>query len=267
MYDDSDEWEDSETSELKLRGTRRTVKLSSIEIEDERRTISESRVLALMSSISKEGLIHPITVCVRGRMGALYRLCSGAHRFEALRRLKYKKIEVVVLDRKQAKRWVNSENLQRNDLSVLDRSESIVRYARTSLGYISLTKGGAQPHDKGYARLAKELGYDRKIIAEAFVHDRLPAEVKLLIREKGAANKRSLLKAVASCASVEQQQALLNGPPTEPRVSRKRAPSDLDVLAQERLKRLLALWSKSKIAQIFGRQSAEVQKAFLARIG
>jgi ParB family chromosome partitioning protein len=142
-------------------GETKEIPTSSIKLIGDRRAINRKEVERLKKSISVEGLFHPITVYpLRGIWKGQFGISAGGHRFAAYKELGVKTIRATIISREAAKRYESSENLYRNELSILDRSEAIVRNARThekseTDGPI---RGGKQPSDKQYSRLARETG-------------------------------------------------------------------------------------------------------------
>ena len=102
---------------------RKGIPIDTITITDGRRAISSHAVDELSKSIAEVGLLNPIVVTMDGR------LVAGAHRLEACRRLGWTTIPAaaVELDALHAELAEIDENLVRNELSVLERSESLKR--------------------------------------------------------------------------------------------------------------------------------------------
>jgi ParB family chromosome partitioning protein len=118
-------------------------------------------------------------------------------------------VPAVIIKRVQAKAWRASENLHRNDLSALEKSLAIVEYAkeREWLPNVraEVTKGGKQPHDKGYSRLAKALGYHRNRVAEAHAHASLPKSIQKAILERRKLNTSATLNRLVEMETEEDQ--------------------------------------------------------------
>ncbi|MBJ7402206.1 MAG: ParB N-terminal domain-containing protein [Bradyrhizobium sp.] len=151
--------------------------------EASRRPIDAKAVDRLAKAISRTGKITPIDVVRRKTItGATkFQLCAGAHRHAACKKLGLTEVPVAILTSAQAKSWEQAENLFRH-LHVLDESEHMVKFVETEgiLSQVANQKGGKQPHDEGYSRIAKSIGWDRKRVAEAYAHNGLPKSIKSL---------------------------------------------------------------------------------------
>ena len=93
------------------------VSIDSIIVGHNRRTLDEAKVRDLADSISRLGLLNPITLLRTGNLVAVL------HRIEACRLLGWTEISAVVLDMDavHAELAQIDENLARNDLTVLER--------------------------------------------------------------------------------------------------------------------------------------------------
>ena len=85
------------------RVTRATVPINRIICRERIRTVSDETVDALVASIDEVGLLNPLTVSHTSIMNAGkahdgYRLISGLHRFEAVKKLGWTEVAVTVLD-------------------------------------------------------------------------------------------------------------------------------------------------------------------------
>jgi ParB family transcriptional regulator, chromosome partitioning protein len=99
-----------------------TIPFEDIEVGARMRQLREPIVAELMESIRAVGLLHPISVT---RSGKTFHLVAGAHRLEAIKRLKiYARIEAIVLDKDadQAALAEIDENLTRAELSPAERA-------------------------------------------------------------------------------------------------------------------------------------------------
>jgi ParB-like chromosome segregation protein Spo0J len=108
------------------------IPLASIRVGKRERAYHPEHVQELKLNIEDVGLINPITVA-RDPDGG-YTLVAGRHRLEAFRELcaegnpRYETVPVVVTASANAKKVEWSENLYRNDLTVLEKSEHLVAY-------------------------------------------------------------------------------------------------------------------------------------------
>jgi N6-adenosine-specific RNA methylase IME4 len=117
----------------------RMVETSRVQVADSRRRLGD--LDELERSIRTVGLLSPITVTES------LRLVAGNHRLTVCRdRLKWKTIPAVVLslDAIDAELAEIDENLVRNELSVLERSEQLARRKELYLARYPETRHGAQ---------------------------------------------------------------------------------------------------------------------------
>lgn len=124
-----------------------------------RRPIDPMAVDRLARAISRSGKITPIDAVRRKTIAGATKLelCAGAHRHAACKKLGLTEVPVAILTSARAKSWEPAENLFRH-LRVLDESEAMVKYvaAEGILSEAVKQKGGKQPHDEGYSRMAKK---------------------------------------------------------------------------------------------------------------
>ncbi|WP_422371312.1 ParB/RepB/Spo0J family partition protein [Hoeflea sp.] len=108
----------------------KSIKLSDIHVPERLRSIDEDHALAINKSIAEHGLINPITVRQTPNGERSYTLVAGAHRYRAFEMLEEAEIDAVVVkaDADEAVLLEISENLFRNDLSVIDRAVFVETY-------------------------------------------------------------------------------------------------------------------------------------------
>lgn len=155
------------------------------------RTIfNEEKLDELKESIEKNGLLQPIVVkkAVKG-----YYIIAGERRFRAFELLGKEAIPAIVKEMTDEEMMVFSvlENLQREDLSALEESESY----KNLMDKMELTQ----------EELAKKLGKSRPYIANSLRLLKLPTEIKnkLLSGELSAAHARTLLALKTKKAMLE----------------------------------------------------------------
>lgn len=269
------------------------VSISAIKVEEsKRRKVKPTKIKSLKMSIEKIGLQHPITLKPKAFSKGKYILVAGLHRLQSCKELGQKTIAATLVDSKTAAWWIDAENLNRNDGSVLDRAEGWVRQARLLAKEGDTGKGGKQPHEKGISRLAKELGVSRKVIGSAFKHASLPDSVKECLRETRLDNRANFLTLVASQKSEDDQFKLIDErrktkskqnsfatakkrrSRAEKRVSlnSQRLKDDewSDVVpdaTEDKLRDLEQAWRISTVRSLYELADREVQLAFLKRIG
>jgi hypothetical protein len=124
-----------------------TVALDQIDFPANARPTHADKVRELANSIRRLGLQTLPTVVERdGR----YMLIAGRHRVEALRVIGRDPIDVRVVDFDdiEARLWTISENLHRNELNALQRSEHIAEWIRlTEVGLPSQVETAVLPDD------------------------------------------------------------------------------------------------------------------------
>ena len=141
---------------------------------------NEEKLNELKESIEKNGLLQPIIVkkAVKG-----YYIIAGERRYRAFELLDRKEIPAIIKEMKDEELMVFAvlENLQREDLSALEESESY----RNLMDKMSLTQ----------EELAKKLGKSRPYIANSLRLLKLPTEIKNKLEQGviSTAHARTLL--------------------------------------------------------------------------
>jgi ParB-like chromosome segregation protein Spo0J len=179
------------------------------------RAICEDSVAALADSMEAIGLRTPISISC-SEDGAELRLVAGAHRLAAAQRLGWSTIECIVdfdTDEVDAELWEIDENLQRAELSALERDQHIARrIVLVALKVRQLDEplpGGKQPTEKGQAKAARELGISEPDVRRAVKVASLSDEAKQVAREVGLDDNRSALLAAAKHEAASDQVAEL----------------------------------------------------------
>ncbi|WP_337267092.1 ParB/RepB/Spo0J family partition protein [Oryzifoliimicrobium ureilyticus] len=109
----------------------KSIPLDQIVVPERLRAVEEEHALAIAQSIVEHGLINPITVRhTPNAKGGSYTLVAGAHRLRACQINKDAEIEATVVegDKTDAQLIEITENLFRNDLSVIDRAVFVQTY-------------------------------------------------------------------------------------------------------------------------------------------
>jgi ParB family chromosome partitioning protein len=239
-----------------------------------RRPIDIKSVNRLKKDIARSGMNTPIDVVKKkGITGAKYKVIAGAHRYEACKSLGKTHVPVRILTAEQAKGWEQAENLFRH-LRALDESEAMVKYvAGHALAVRSdLQKGGKQPHDKGYSRIAKSTGWDHKRVADAYAHDSLAEAIKERARFLKVDDNRDFLNQLSKLTRLSEQHALLKAKHSFTALQRKKnkpiarsskAKTKLSVAAVgARVTLLEDFWMASSLKKEYDRQPVEVQRQF-----
>ena len=141
---------------------------------------NEEKLNELKDSIEKNGLLQPIVVkkAVKG-----YYIIAGERRYRAFELLGKKEIPAIIKEMTDEEMMVFAvlENLQREDLSALEESESY----KNLMDKMSLTQ----------EELANKLGKSRPYIANSLRLLKLPTEIKIKLEQGliSAAHARTLL--------------------------------------------------------------------------
>jgi ParB-like nuclease domain len=105
------------------------VRIVDIAIPEKSRSIRQDTVDALAVSMNQIGLRTPISV--RNSKKGI-QLVAGRHRLEAAKKLGWKRIDAIVMhdDKLDRRIWHNAENLDRADLTALERAEAVAERAK-----------------------------------------------------------------------------------------------------------------------------------------
>lgn len=107
------------------------IPLSEIFVPERLRAVEEDHAIAIAQSIVEHGLINPITLrSTPAAKGGKYTLVAGAHRRRAFELNDEDEIPSIVVeaDKDEAQLVEITENLFRNDLSVMDRATFVQSY-------------------------------------------------------------------------------------------------------------------------------------------
>jgi ParB-like nuclease domain len=206
-----------------------TVALDQIDFPANARPTHADKVRELANSIRRLGLQTLPTVVERdGR----YMLIAGRHRVEALRVIGRDPIDVRVVDFDdiEARLWTISENLHRNELNALQRSEHIAEWIRlteasqSSQVETAVLPDGATAPEKvrqldavyaggrgnigGVRAAARELGITEPEARRSVKIDSITPEAKEAAYEAGLDRNQSALLKVASYANEDQVEAV-----------------------------------------------------------
>ena len=103
--------------------------VDKVVVKDGRRAVDQNKVKELAESIKEIGLLHPIIVNYDDVENEIYTLIAGLHRLEAYKLLGEKSIaaKIVMKDDLQAELMEIDENLIRNEMGYLLRSDTLAR--------------------------------------------------------------------------------------------------------------------------------------------
>ncbi len=168
------------------------IAVKSIIVKGDRRPINKRHVEKLVKDIAADRLRTPISVC-RDSNGNIV-VVAGAHRLEAFKRLKRKKIPVIFLNEDEAEGWSITENMLHLGDDYLERCVGFARLAEIRIGHVAGKKGGVQPHDKGINKISHEFGVSRRTVSRMLKVSTLDDLVKVSLREHRLGGKRSFLQ-------------------------------------------------------------------------
>jgi hypothetical protein len=182
------------------------IAIDDIVIRPEKRRINEEAVEGFMASMTKLGLQTPITVYLDKKTGKPT-LSVGRQRLEAARRLGWKFIPAIIVDWEpdQRRRWELSENVDRVELTALERAEQIAELIKLEVRPspdekptqpVSVSKGG-RGRKGGIRHSAKTLGLNREEARRSVLIAKLPEQAKQFAQEHGFADNLSVLQKAA----------------------------------------------------------------------
>ena len=193
-----------------------SVRVDKVMVDPRRRACDPQQVQMIAESMQTVGLINPILVskkpCFRkktGKGGPLFNLIAGRHRLEAAKKVGRTHIDAIVVGPNPLKNRLReiSENLFRNELTALEKSELIAEWVTLSgkKAVQVAQPGGHQPNDQGISKVANELNLTReevrrsKLVAGIFEEAKEAAKV-----EQISDNQKALLE-VAKQPTAEAQ--------------------------------------------------------------
>jgi ParB-like chromosome segregation protein Spo0J len=185
------------------------VRIADIAIPEKCRSINEKALEALGHSMNQIGLRTPISVRV---INEGFRLVAGRHRLEAAKKLGWKRIDAIVMrgDKFDRRIWHNAENLDRADLTVLERAEAVAQRAKDEAKKAKKAAqnghpGGRQPHDKGVSKAAKAIGVSRDNVRRSNTIAAISSAAKEAAKDAGLTDNEAALLKVAKEQTPEAQ--------------------------------------------------------------
>jgi len=188
-----------------------SIKVVRIRVEDVRvpkkwRSINKEKLESIAKSM--KGIGHRNPISVRAIKNG-FRLITGRHRLEAAKKLEWKRINAIVMrgDKLDQRIWHDAENLERGDLTALERAESEARMAKNLAKRAARDAhpGGHQPHDKGVTKAAKVIGVSRDNIRRSKTIAAISSVAKEAARDVGLADNGAALLKVAKEPTPEAQ--------------------------------------------------------------
>jgi hypothetical protein len=173
--------------------------IADIVVGDKRREIDVTKIKSLADSIAAIGLQHPISV---RKVGGAYHLVAGRNRLEACRSLGHLSIDstVVDMDDLEARLWELSENLDRAELNVVDRSNQLKEWISLSeerFGQRGQVSKGGRGKTGGEAAACRDRGITRQTARRAKAIAGIDPEALEVARELGLDDDQSRLLEVA----------------------------------------------------------------------
>lgn len=212
--------------------------IAEIKVKARKRKLDESKVRTIADSFAAIGQLQPITVV---RDDGMYRLVAGLHRLEAAKRIGWQTIEATIFDGDEVEIELAEidENLMRNDLTVLEQGEHLVR--RQELigkrpGRYQDSKGITVIPLKTTAELAHDIG-----LSEISAQKRMQAarnivpEVKDAIRNSEIANSITQLLELARMKPEKQIEVASQAAESELTIEdAKKAIRQKEIIAERR---------------------------------
>lgn len=232
---------------------RSTMRISEIEIADDRRAVDPVKVKAISESIGAVGLINPVSVDKGGT------LVAGAHRIAACRLLGWTEIPVTVLDLDAdlLRLAEIDENFIRNELSALERAEQMKErkeiwerlYPETKQGVAGGKAGGSGRPKEQIATAAAATAIpsfsqdasaktglsERTIREDVQIAKQLAPDVRDAIRETPLADNRRALVALAAEPAEKQRELVAAGTDAVVEHAREKRASKLTDAERDRL--------------------------------
>ncbi|MCK9551599.1 ParB N-terminal domain-containing protein [Aquamicrobium sp.] len=199
------------------------IAISDIVVPERLRAVEEEHAIAIAQSIVEHGLINPITVrATPAAKGGKWTLVAGAHRLRATVLNDDDQIDAVIVeaDKDEAQLVEITENLFRNELSVVDRSIFVGTYREAwerRNGKIAAGRPGNRINliqlleDEAAAGFSRHVA-DRMGISAAsvkrlsFIAQKLHPDVRSAIRGTPIADNQSALLKLAKMEPATQRQ-------------------------------------------------------------
>jgi N6-adenosine-specific RNA methylase IME4 len=171
------------------------IDIEKINIGNRKRALDTAKVKEIAESISRIGLLNPITL---SRNNGNYELVAGLHRLEACKALGHTTISAIITDFDGLHKELAEidENLIRNELHYIDRGEHLKRRdeiltelgmraeSGTNLKNLYKGTGGIIPPVKTTTDIAKEIGISESLAhKEKQIARNLDEEVKEKVKE------------------------------------------------------------------------------------
>jgi ParB family transcriptional regulator, chromosome partitioning protein len=240
------------------------VRIADIAIPEKSRSIRQDTVDALASSMEQIGLRTPISV--RNSKKGI-QLVAGRHRLEAAKKLGWKRINAIVMhdDKLDRRIWHNAENLDRADLTALERAEAVAERAKdvAKKAAQDAHPGGRQPHDKGVSKAAKAIRVSRDNIRRSKAIAGISSAAKKAASDAGLTDNEAALLKIAK-EPTPDAQVLKVRDITKPKRTLKPHFTDKERKQFKRLKRTFAEATQHR--QAWRRAGKIARDRFIAHI-
>jgi ParB/RepB/Spo0J family partition protein len=174
------------------------------------RTIDDEVVARLATSMQKIGLMTPITVrLIEDDDGDRWVLVAGRHRLAAALSLGWERIDVfeVKWTDTEARLWEISENLDRAELTHLQRDEQLAEWIRLTETIPAQNAPKLGRPESGINAASRDLGVERTDAQRAVKVASLSPEAKAAAVEHGLDDNRTALLEAAKESDPEKQVA------------------------------------------------------------
>jgi len=203
------------------------VLISDIVIPVRLRAVEEEHAIAIAQSIVEHGLINPITVrSTPNAKGGKYTLVAGAHRIRAEQINEEPEIDAMIVegDKAEAQLIEITENLFRNELSVLDRAVFVQTYRDVWEGKYGKVEAGRPGNRANLSQLfadeaeagsfslhvADRMGLSRRAVERLNqIAQSLHPDVRAAVRGTPIADNQSALLKIAKMEPQKQRQAAI----------------------------------------------------------
>lgn len=201
----------------------KTIRIDQIVIPERLRAVEEEHALAISQSIVEHGLLNPITVrSTPAAKGGNCTLVAGAHRLRAMQLLDEAEIDATVVDadKHESQLIEITENLFRNELSVIDRAIFVLtyrevweqKYGKIEAGRpkrVNITQLISEEAKAGFAKhVADRMGMSKEALKLLDrISRNLHPDVRSAVRGTPVADNQAALLKLAKLEPTKQRQA------------------------------------------------------------
>lgn len=202
----------------------KTILIDQIVVPERLRAVEEEHALAISQSIVEHGLLNPITVrSTPAAKGGNYTLVAGAHRLRAVQLLDEFEIDATIVDadKHESQLIEITENLFRNELSVIDRAIFVLtyrevweqRYGKIEAGRpgnrVNITQLIGEEAKAGFAKhVADRMGMSKEALKLLDrISRNLHPDIRSAVRGTPVADNQAALLKLAKLEPNKQRQA------------------------------------------------------------